>query len=187
MRIGHIKRGYSSKIHILQSAKHKYPLKFFNRMAKQQVSRDTPLAELTLRRYERPFDLKKRELVKKLCLSLGLLNPGDSRDVIVDVLVVILESRKTGQPLTSGEITEKVVQSRKQEKLKLLGIAHSNIRRQISRLRKLYLVEKSKNRYRIAENGMLLEAFAEKVQDFVLPAIVNRVRDYLRQVDDEFS
>ena len=180
MRIGHIKRGYSSKIHILQSAKHKYPLKFFNRMAKQQVSRDTPLAE-------RPVDLKKRELVKKLCLSLGLLNPGDSRDVIVDVLVVILESRKTGQPLTSGEITEKVVQSRKQEKLKLLGIAHSNIRRQISRLRKLYLVEKSKNRYRIAENGMLLEAFAEKVQDFVLPAIVNRVRDYLRQVDDEFS
>ena len=53
----------------------------------QKVSRDIPLAEITLRRYEKPYDLKDRELVKKVCLSLGLLQPGDSRDVIVDVLL----------------------------------------------------------------------------------------------------
>ena len=50
----------------------------------QKVSRDIPLAEITLRRYEKPYDLNSRELVKKVCLSLGLLQPGDSRDVIVD-------------------------------------------------------------------------------------------------------
>ena len=60
----------------------------------QKVSRDIPLAEITLRRYEKPYDLNDRELVKKVCLSLGLLQPGDSRDVVVDVLSVLLNKEK---------------------------------------------------------------------------------------------
>jgi len=62
-------------------------------MPKQTISKDTPLSEITLRRYEKPYDLSGRDLVKKLCLSLGLLQPGDSRDVIVDVLHVLLEKK----------------------------------------------------------------------------------------------
>ena len=42
-----------------------------------------PFSELTLRKYEKPFRSSGRELVKKLCLSIGLLQPGDGRDVIV--------------------------------------------------------------------------------------------------------
>ena len=53
-----------------------------------------PLAEITLRKYEKPYNLEGRELIKKVCLSLGLLQPGDSRDVIVDVLQVILDAKK---------------------------------------------------------------------------------------------
>ena len=53
------------------------------------ISRDVPLSELTLRKYEKP-DFKGRNLIRKLCLSLGLLQPGDSRDVIVDILNVLL-------------------------------------------------------------------------------------------------
>ena len=45
-----------------------------------KVSKDIPLNEITLRRYEKP-NLQGRELVRKLCLSIGLLQPGDSRDV----------------------------------------------------------------------------------------------------------
>ncbi len=156
-------------------------------MAKQLVSKDTPLAELTLRRYEKPYDLSKRELVKKLCLSLGLLNPGDSRDVIVDVFFVLLDAKKQSKQLSSVEITQKVIDKRKQEKLKLHGIAHSNIRRQVARLRQLFLVEKIKNKYRISENGLLQEAFAQKIQNFVLPTIIGRINDYLKRIDDEFS
>ena len=52
---------------------------------KQTVSRDIPLSEITLRRYERPYNMSRRELVRKLCLSVGLLQPGDSRDVVVDI------------------------------------------------------------------------------------------------------
>ena len=59
-----------------------------------KISRDTPLPELTLRKYEKPQNMSRRELVRKFCLSLGLLQPGDSRDVVVDVLHVLLENTK---------------------------------------------------------------------------------------------
>ena len=155
-------------------------------MAKQIVSKDTPLAEITLRRYERPYNLNKRELVKKLCLSLGLLNPGDSRDVIVDILYVLLEARKGNSLLSSVEITEKAKERRKQEKLKLIGTANSNVRRQILRLRKLFIVEKARNKYRITENSLLTEAFSEKIEGYVLPVILQRIKDYMKAIDDEF-
>jgi len=48
-----------------------------------RIAKDTPLSEVTLRKYEKPVDISERDLVRKLCLSLGLLQPGDSRDVIV--------------------------------------------------------------------------------------------------------
>ena len=55
---------------------------------KTRSSKSIPLAEITLRKYERPYEMPLRELVKKICLSVGLLQPGDSRDVVVDVLSV---------------------------------------------------------------------------------------------------
>ena len=59
---------------------------------KRTISRDTPLSELTLRKYE-PVGTKGRELVRKTCLSVGLLQPGDSRDVVVDVLLAVLQAK----------------------------------------------------------------------------------------------
>jgi hypothetical protein len=63
------------------------------------VSKDIPLSEITLRRYEKPTH-KGRDLVKRLCLSSGLLQPGDSRDVVVDVLHVLLKERRKGKELS---------------------------------------------------------------------------------------
>ena len=79
----------------------------------RKVSRDIPLAEITLRRYEKPYDLTDRELVKKVCLSLGLLQPGDSRDVVVDVLSVLLNAKKRKMLLSSKEIEDNVIILRK--------------------------------------------------------------------------
>lgn len=150
----------------------------------QKISIDTPLAELTLRKYERPTPgMPKRDLVRKLCLSLGLLQPGDSRDVIVDVLLVILEA---DQDLTSTEVEKLVVQKRKDQKLELLGIAPSNIRRQLLRLRDIFVVEKVKNNYRIRENALLKTIFAESIQSYYLDSILNRVKEYVDAVDKEF-
>lgn len=148
-------------------------------MAKKTISRDIPLAELTLRRYEKPYKMGKRELMKKLCLSVGLLQPGDSRDVIVDILYVMYNSKK---PLGSEEIRNLVIDNRKKSKLELRGVASSNVRRQLKRLRDLFLVEKIKNDYRIAENEKLSRIFEEKIEKYYLNSIVDRVKEYFEAV-----
>lgn len=148
-----------------------------------KVHKEIPLAELTLRRYEKPYKLSGRPLIKKLCLSIGLLQPGDSRDVIVDILYTIL----TNPELNSKEIEEKVVESRKKNKLPLLGIASSNIRRQLKRLKNIYLIERVGNAYRLHENSDLPEIFSEKIESFYLKSIKDRVKEYFEAVHKELQ
>lgn len=143
------------------------------------ISKDTPLAEITLRRYEKPDKLSDRELVRKLCLSIGLLQPGDSRDVVVDVLYVMLKQKKE---LSSEQVKDLVIKLRKQKKLPLLGIASSNIRRQLKRLRGLFLIEKVANNYRITEKTSLLEIYEEKIERFLLESVKSRVKEYFKAV-----
>ncbi|MFW6220303.1 MAG: hypothetical protein ACOC3X_01380 [Nanoarchaeota archaeon] len=153
----------------------------------RKVSKETPLNELILRKYEMPYESDTRELLKKLCLSLGLLQPGDSRDVIVDVIHALLIQLKEKNMLNSKEIENKVIQLRKESNLPLLGIASSNIRRQIKRLRDLHLVEKIKNEYRINEFSNLSLIFEEKIESFVLPSILNRIKEYFKKIDEKFT
>jgi DNA-binding transcriptional ArsR family regulator len=145
-------------------------------------SKELALAELTLRKYERPYKIQGRDLVSKLCLSIGLLQPGDSRDIIVDVLMVLLTSRE----LTSKEVEEKVVELRKKMKLPLIGIAPSNLRRQLKRLKDLFLIEKTPTHYRITENELLTNIYDERIEQFMLKSIKERVREYFEAVDREF-
>jgi len=145
---------------------------------------DFPLAEITLRKYESPYDLNRRELVKKICLSLGLLQPGDSRDVIVDILLVLIESNKNKRALNSDEIQEKVISSRKSSSCEEKGIAESNIRRQLKRLRDMMLVEKAENKYRIAEFESLSKIFDEKITNFYVPSIIERIKEYLKALEN---
>lgn len=150
-----------------------------------KISKDTPLAEITLRKYEVPSrGLEKRELVRKLCLGLGLLQPGDSRDVMVDVFQVLLASKVE---LSSTEIEKLVIKKRKSEKRELLGIAPSNIRRQILRLRDMFFVEKIKNNYRIKENSRLKEIFEENIERYYMNSILKRVKEYLEMADKVFE
>ncbi len=146
------------------------------------VSKDIPLAEITLRKYEKPYPSdNKRDIIRKLCLSVGLLQPGDSRDVIVDVMQLLLESKKE---ISSEEIVSGVINLRKNAKLPMQGIAPSNIRRQIKRLRDIYIAEKSGNNYRISENENLAVIFEEKIEKFYLQSIVSRVKEYCTAVNE---
>ena len=151
-----------------------------------KISRDTPLAEITLRRYEKPT-MNDRDLVRKFCLSVGLLQPGDSRDVVVDVLHVLLKARQQKEQLHSEEVKNNVMDLRKESKLPMLGIASSNIRRQLKRLKDLHLIETNANLYRITEFSNLSEIFEEKVEGFVLKSVMSRVKDYLKKMDEEFK
>ena len=150
------------------------------------ISKDIPLAEITLRKYEKPHEVADRELVKKLCLSTGLLQPGDSRDVIVDILHVLLTARKERQELSSEEIRNLVIGTRTTHEVPLQGIASSNIRRQLKRLREMFLVEKIRNRYRINEHDSLDNIFNEKIEQYLVQTVVARVREYFRLVDGKF-
>ncbi|MBI2652408.1 hypothetical protein HYX00_02985 [Candidatus Woesearchaeota archaeon] len=154
-------------------------------MTKQKtISKDIPLAEITLRRYEKPTNLNDRELIRKLCLSIGLLQPGDSRDVIVDVLNVLIKAKKEQKNLTSDEATILVIVERKNLKLPMLGIAPSNIRRQLKRLKDSLLVEKRLNAYRITEHNNLNEIFEERIEKIFLPSINARIKEYLKKIDE---
>jgi len=154
-------------------------------MAKQKtISKDIPLAEITLRRYEKPANLSGRELVRKICLSMGLLQPGDSRDAVVDVLNVLIKAKKEQRQLTSDEVCSLVIEERKSLRLPMLGIASSNIRRQLKRLKDILLVEKRLNAYRIAENSSLNEIFEERIEKFLLQSINSRIKEYLKKIDE---
>lgn len=151
-------------------------------MPKKTISKDVPLSEITLRRYEKPFKLSERELVRKICLSIGLLQPGDSRDVMVDIFHVLLKAKKQKQSLDSKEIEKQVIEARKKLNLQLLGIAPSNIRRQLKRLKDLFLIESIANKYRITEFEDLQVIFEEKIERYYLKSIIGRVNDYFEAI-----
>ncbi|MDD5253762.1 MAG: hypothetical protein PHG05_01485 [Candidatus Nanoarchaeia archaeon] len=147
-----------------------------------KISKDLPLSEITLRRYEKPYDLEGRELVKKFCLSLGLLQPGDSRDIVVDILAVLLTAKKNKEMLSSMVIQEKAIDYRKNNNLELKGIAPSNIRRQLKKLKDLFLIECVNNEYRINEFEDLDIIYNKKIEKFYLENIQERVREYFNAI-----
>ena len=153
---------------------------------KKTISKDLPLAEITLRRYEKPTNLSDRELVRKLCLSLGLLQPGDSRDVIVDILYTSLRASKKRSHLTTKDIGNSVVELRKKLNLPLVGITPPNIIRQIRRLKGISVLEKAAEGYRITEFSKLHDIFEEKIENLMLASINSRIKDYLKKIDNEF-
>ena len=111
-----------------------------------------------------------------------MLQPGDSRDVVVDVLHVLLKEKKD---LTSEKIVDLVIKNRKSHKIPVAGVAPSNVRRQLKRLRDMFIIEKVANNYRINENEKLSHIFEEKIEKFYLRTIVDRVKEYMDAVEDK--
>jgi predicted transcriptional regulator len=100
--------------------------------------------------------------------------------VLVDVFCVLLDNKE----IDGSSIIDKVKEFRKENSLDLKGVAGSNIRRQLKRLKDLFLVEKKGNNYRIAENEKLSHLFEEKIEKFHLKNIVSRVKEYFEHLDN---
>jgi hypothetical protein len=147
--------------------------------------KDLPLAEITLRKYEKPVGLEKRELVRKICLSFGLLQLGDSRDVIVDILMVLIEANKIKEKLSSEEVGKRASALRIKYSLETKGLAESNIRRQLKRLRDGMLIDKSNNEYFLTEQASLKEIFENSIEKFIIPQTIERIKEYLDELDKE--
>ncbi len=149
--------------------------------------KEIALGKITLRKYEKPYNLEKRELVKKICLSLGLLQPGDSRDVIVDILLILIKAKNRKEKLSSEEIRKRVEKIRQEKSLGTNGLAESNIRRQLKRLRDLMIIDKKENLYNISEFASLSEIFEQKIVGFQLPQIIERIKEYLKELEEKPS
>jgi len=147
--------------------------------------KDLPLSEITLRKYEKPDNLEKRELVRKICLSLGLLQLGDSRDVIVDILMALIDANKSKERLSSDEIRKRVEALRNKYSLETKGLAESNIRRQLKRLRDGMFIEKVENKYYLTEHATLLEIFENSIEKFLIPGTIERIKEYLQELEKE--
>ena len=100
---------------------------------------------------------------------------------------VLLKSRKRRKLLVVSEIEKKVIQNRKLHRVPMHGIASSNIRRQIKRLRNLLIVEKIKTGYRAAEFLPLQKLFSDRIESVILPNIIHRIKEYLQKTDEIFA
>lgn len=150
------------------------------------ISRDTPLLEITLRKYERPYGLSPREVVRRVCLCLGLLQPGDSRDAIVDIMYVLLSERKLRRLIGAEELARRVISLRKRFRKPVHGVATTNVRRQLARLKELLIVEKVGAGYRIIEWMSLEELFRERIGKSLFEESLQRVQEYLVLADSHF-
>jgi len=141
----------------------------------KRALKDLPLQEVTLRKYEEPVNLEGRELSKKFLLSVGLLQPGESRDVIVDIFHVLLLARKDKVPLE----VENFIQHLKNKQ----GASAPNIRRQLRRLKELKLVEKLPDGYRITEFGHIKPVIDSYISEFLVKPALDRVKQYAEKLD----
>ncbi len=146
--------------------------------------KDIPLSEITLRKYEKPQELDLRTTIKRICLSLGILQPGDSRDIVVDILQVIIMHSAKKSIVSFDKLKEEVIQNRNKHNLSLIGVADSNIRRQLKRLKDLMIIEKFDNGYRLAEFSSLKEIFEKRIKQFYLADIIERITQYLEFLDN---
>lgn len=136
--------------------------------------KEVPITEITLRKYEPPKRMPKREIVRKICLSLGLLQPGDSRDSIVDILHILISHP---QGLSYNRIEDLLIKRRKKT-----GVTPANIHRHLRRLHELYIIEKHLDTYRLAEKMKLMDIFQQKVIRHQVEPILKRIEEYIEKL-----
>jgi len=148
-----------------------------NKYMQKRALKDLPLQEITLRKYEEPSSLNGRELSKKFLLSIGLLNPGESRDIVVDIFELLLESKKQKKILQIEAFLEKLKDKS--------GASAPNIRRQLRRLKELKLIEKLPEGYRITEFGEIKPIISNYVAEFLVSPALERVKQYAEALDSQ--
>jgi hypothetical protein len=142
----------------------------------KRALKDIPLREITLRKYEEPSNLEHRELTKKFLLSVGLLQPGESRDIIVDIFHSMVLARKEQKHFTMEMFLEKLKDKP--------GASAPNIRRQLRRLRELKMIEKNQEGFRIAEFGSLCPIVDQFIIQYFVNPSLERIKQYAKALDE---
>lgn len=133
---------------------------------------ERPLFEITLRKYERPKGDDPNELLRKFCISIGLLQPGDSRELVVTVFKLLL----TKSAVTVSDIQKEAPDA-----------AVSGIRRHLRRMVELKLVERQTNSYRLTEGESLSYIVSNLTRKYLVDEAFARVEDYAKALDSSFK
>ena len=143
----------------------------------RRVFKDTPVLDVSIRKFEKPTNPSFNMLMRRFCISVGLLQPGDSRDSIVDLLTLFFKAGKVKRYLTIEEIYKYMLE------LKKGGCAQSNIRRNLLRLKDIGFVEKTGNGYRIRE-WLSLSELIDEFARFKIQPTLERIKEYAKALDN---
>jgi len=150
-----------------------------NKMAKKSL-KDIPLQEITLRKYEIPTALDDRELARKFLLSIGMLQPGDSRDIVVDIFHYLLVQQKSSCVGATFEQLSAELEGKP-------GASQPNIRRQLRRLKEIKLIDSRGDAYRIVESGQLVELINNYLEQFIVAPTLSRIKQYAVALEQRFN
>ncbi len=142
----------------------------------RKVFKDTPVLDISIRKFEKPADNSFNVLMRKFCISVGLLQPGDGRDIIVDLLSLFFKASRSKRYLSIEDVYKYMLGLGRQ------GTAQSNVRRNMLRLKDLGFIEKTGNGYRIREWLPFKELVNEFVKFKVEPTI-ERIVEYALALD----
>ncbi len=141
----------------------------------RKVFKDIPLDEIKLRRFEKPSSTNLKELSRKFLISIGLLQPGDGRDIISNIFYDFIVAAKNKEYIEINDLIKKYSN--------FDGGTPNNIRRHIKRLKDMKLIERTTYGYRITEFMPLKELFNELLIDRYIMPILNRIDEYADLID----
>ena len=139
-----------------------------------KVYKNNPIIDVTLRKFEKPYE-EGDELIRKFCMSIGILQPGDSRDTVVQIMKVLIRNREIKVFMDSKEIWDLVKDNR--------DIAHSNVRRHLNKMEKIGFVERTSQGYRLREWLSLEEIISEFFEKYVITQTLERIKEYASKID----
>jgi hypothetical protein len=147
-----------------------------NKKIKERLFKDRPLSGISLNEFERPTNDYNTNL-RRFCISLGLISPGESRIAIVYLLDILLKARKKNpEGLESYELTKELYKRK-------VKIVYANILRDLRKLIAVGLVEKRNNLYRIKENLKLNEIISSFIKPYIIDRILSKIEEYAKSID----
>lgn len=137
---------------------------------------DSPVVDISLRKFEKPVG-SINDVIKKFCISIGLLQPGDSRDVIVDLVLLFIKACKARRVLSIEDVYRHALNVNKK------GVSQSNVRRHLFRLKELDIIEHAPEGYRLREWLSFKDLVSDLVKFKVEPTI-ERIKEYAEFIDN---
>lgn len=146
----------------------------------KKLFKDKPLSKISLSEFEKPGSDYFTNL-RRFCISLGLVNPGESRVAIIYILDLLLKLRLKEKDGADSYAIMKYLYS------KNIKIVYANVLRDLRKLVSLGIVEKVDRKYRIKENMKLTEIIDEFIKPYLIDRILKKIYLYAESIDNDFN